>query len=475
MSPTSLVASPAELVEPSHTSASHRHGRLLLVARVAWITLALLIAAFFLANLPVYFVQMRTVCRHPVCVHWQLTPATAQALRQIHLSPTGYALVSLLFSVVCASVWFAIAVVIVWRQSRQWLALLTSLLLVAQCIIQLNGSFETPLEYSAPLWHPATLFVGALGIVLYILVFSLFPSGRFVPGWTRWAVLLVPVVFWVYASLVPWPAPADAELLLTPLSVGVTAGLVGSIMVAQIYRYQRVSTPVERQQTKWAVLGIIEGPLVGILYFSLPVFIPALGQPDSVYFVLVKPVYNLLWLFVPVCFGIAMLRYHLWDIDVIIRRTLVYGTLTALLAALYFGVVIGLQALVGSVNSATASSPVIIVATTLLIAGLFDPLRRDIQAFIDQRFYRHKYNAAKTVATFSATLRSEVALERLREQLVTVVQETMQPEQVSLWLRAPEVPHARRAPWPARTFTAGQVAPNSTLDATAADPANDAR
>jgi len=141
---------------------------------------------------------------------------------------------------------------------------------------------------------------------------------------------------------------------------------------------------------------------------------------------------------VPFVFGTAILRYGLWDIDVLINRTLVYGTLTAILALVYFGLVVGLQFLFRELTSQVASSPLIIVGSTLAIAALFQPLRRRIQSAIDRRFYRRKYDAAKTLAHFSAILRDEVDLNRLSEQLVEVVEETMQPAHVSLWLRKPK-------------------------------------
>ena len=138
----------------------------------------------------------------------------------------------------------------------------------------------------------------------------------------------------------------------------------------------------------------------------------------------------------PVATGIAILRYRLYDIDRIINRTIVYGLLTAVLVLVYIGSVVALRGLLFGFTG--RSSQLTIVASTLLIAALFNPLRRYIQAFIDRRFYRRKYDAAKTLNDFSAKLRDETDLDRLGDEMVSVVRETMQPAHVSLWLRLPE-------------------------------------
>jgi hypothetical protein len=145
----------------------------------------------------------------------------------------------------------------------------------------------------------------------------------------------------------------------------------------------------------------------------------------------------------PVAIGIAVLRYRLYEIDIIINRTLVYGTLTAILVGIYFGGIVSLQRLFVFITG--ERSTLAVVASTLLIAALFNPLRRRVQSFIDRRFYRRKYDARKTLQEFSTKLRDETDLETLNDELVGVVRETMQPARVSLWLR-PETTRTRRQP-----------------------------
>ena len=404
------------------------YGRGLVIAQVAWVILVVLTFAVFVASLPVYFIQNQTICSGPACPPGELTSGSAQAFESLHLSLSTYATFRLLLAVVTAFVYFSVALVLAWRKFKDWMVLLVALLLVIQ------GAFATTnvLEGTPSAWQIPSSFVDYLNYVLFFLVFSLFPNGHFVPRWTRWLVVGMAVKMLV----VIFPDWAERYYSLD-LDQLITIGFFLGLLVAQIYRYWRISNQVQRQQTKWVFFGVAV-VLLAEIGLSLPyLIIPSLTQQGSLYDLFAATLGFFIPILIPLAFGIAILRYRLWDIDILINRTLVYGTLTALLALVYFGLVIGLQSLVHLLTGAISELPLVIVASTLAIAALFQPLRKRIQAIIDRRFYRRKYDAAKTVAAFSATLRNEVDLEQLSENLLNVVQETMQPAHVSLWLREP--------------------------------------
>jgi hypothetical protein len=215
----------------------------------------------------------------------------------------------------------------------------------------------------------------------------------------------------------------DVLLLFVAAPMLFVAGLGAVISLFVRFRRARGN---ERQQIKWFASAAALS-LVWILVFvqsprGLPEAIVALSS------LLVIPS-------VPIATGIAIFRYRLYDIDRIINRTLVYGSLTVMLALLYFGGVSAIQALFATLTGQEEQPQLAIVVSTLLIAALFNPMRRRIQSFIDRRFYRRKYDARKTLEAFSIKLRDETDLEALNNDLVGVVRETMQPAHVSLWLR----------------------------------------
>jgi hypothetical protein len=207
-------------------------------------------------------------------------------------------------------------------------------------------------------------------------------------------------------------------------------------LALQVYRYQREATPSERQQSRWVLLGLGGFVLNVMLYTIVVKPAVATGEAGVPYLVLFAPINALLVLSLPATLMIASLRYRLWDIDVIIRRTLIYSALTALLALIYFGSVIVFQTLFGLLTGERQSA-LVTVLSTLVIAALFGPLRVRLQRAIDRRFYRRKYDAVQTLAAFGARVRDELELDQVTAQLVDTAAVTLQPANASLWLRPP--------------------------------------
>jgi hypothetical protein len=229
-----------------------------------------------------------------------------------------------------------------------------------------------------------------------------------------------PSILFPYSSLSLWWHP-----LLNAL---VSTGVFGAIVLIQIYRYRLVSNFVQRQQTKWVVLGIVAAAVGYCMFLVLNLL-----QGGILASLLGYTAALLLLFLLMISIVVAVLRYRLYDIDLLINRTLVYGSLTVMLVALYFGGIVVLQMLFVTLTG--QQSTLAVVASTLLIAALFNPLRHRIQSYVDRRFYRRKYNARKTLETFSAKLRNETDLDAVSGDLVGVVRETMQPAHISLWLR----------------------------------------
>ena len=333
----------------SHSSRSAEgtrlHGRRLVLARVVWVAVVVFSLSIFLLSLPAYFAQLQTVCAGDTCVYsyGQLTPGTAQALQNLGLSTGGYAVSILALAIASALVSFGVAGLIFWRRSDDWMAMLVSLFLVtfgvnfsvqAQAIQAANVSlflvtFGVNFSVQAQailatnvqtVWYWSHAMLIGLGWISLSLLLYLFPDGRFVPRWTRLlAVFVVACNLFLNASPVPISTFPAWVLSVIYLING------GSGIIAQIYRYVRVSGPVQRQQTKWVVFGLAATSLV-ILGREVPLLIfPSLSASSSPYFLISTYVYPFGLVLIPLTLGIAILRYRLWDIDILINRTLVYG------------------------------------------------------------------------------------------------------------------------------------------------------
>ncbi|HEY6406666.1 MAG TPA: hypothetical protein VIY29_04270 [Ktedonobacteraceae bacterium] len=414
--PTSTVEHP----DARNESEIHLRGAWLVITRIGWVVIALLAIGIFVAALPPYFAYLHvtntTSPNGP-----QLAPSDVRELQRLGLSLDFYAWLNIGVSAFILLVYVLVGVVLFWRKPDDRMALLASLTLVL-FPIGINPQIIATLP---PAWILPAECVKFFGGVCFILFFYLFPSGQFVPRWTRW-LMVAWVAYLASSSFFP---DTNSSLLSTVLFLV----MVVSLIILQIYRYRRVSTPVQRQQTKWVVFGIALGLgsfFIGfiLLFGLLPQFFPVSPLAYS----LGQIALDLLLLLFPLSIGFAILRARLWEIDRLISRTLVYASLTITLGLMYAGLVFGFQTLLGGFTGQT--NDIVIVVSTLVIAALFQPLRRGIQATIDRRFYRRKYDARRTIANFSATLRGEVDLTELSEQLVAVVEETMQPAHVSLWL-----------------------------------------
>jgi hypothetical protein len=321
------------------------------------------------------------------------------------------------------------------RNTYGWLWLGFGLGLAFQSLAQTYGAYALvvkPGSLAAPRTTPHVLELGGqVALTLAPLLMLLFPTGR-LPS-RRWrplawisttagAVLLSLVLFFDNPDQV---GGAISIAAFAVVSVIYTALLLSALSI--VVRYRRASG-AERQQLKWFALAAV---LIGAVTAGHLLFLDVL-LPEA--FLNLLDAATITCLYVAV--GIAILRYRLYDIDIIINRTLVYGSLTVTLVLVYFGSVVGLQYILRALTG--QESQLAIVASTLAIATLFNPLRRRVQAVVDQLFYRRKYDAAKTLEEFSAKLRDETDLEALNGELLAVVRETVQPAHVSLWLREPE-------------------------------------
>ncbi len=389
--------------------------RTLYVVWIAWLAIAALTIDILVTAAPLRYAQLARSCAGASC--------------------GGAAAYLVALDVFTSLIWLSLALLIFWRRPGDRVGIFASLTLLTFGVARFP---DTPLALSAAhpcWWLPVTAlrFLGSACLSVFVFVF---PNGQFVPRITRWIALVwialqIPEFFFTAsaASSNGWPPW---------LRFAGFFGFVAAVVAAQAWRYRNVSTTMQRQQTRWVVLGL---GLALMCYLAITFGYPLLTAADpslgNVSPIALTTLTALTFLLLPISLAIAILRHRLYDVDILINRALVYSALTVSLAILYAVTILVLQAVVVAVTNQRQPSPPVIVISTLLVAALFQPLRRSLQHSIDRRFYRRKYDAAATITTFAASLRNEVDLVTLSERLVDAVIETMQPVHAELWLRPP--------------------------------------
>ena len=370
--------------------------------------------------------MFHTVCRD-TCLGGQVTQAGSRALRDLGLSLDFYAAYAVVHDIVFAAGYVAVAFIIFWRKSDERMAMLASFALLTFGTAGLpNTTYALSIEY-ASLWWPLSLldFLGAASFGLFLY---LFPDGRFVPGWTRWVVFA-----WIAWQLPAYWFPSwdSFELDGWPgwLAITVWMAFLGTMIYTQAYRYSRVSGATERQQVKWVVFGISVAALVYLgIAVALSPFVPAPATPGMVANILIA--YALVYaamLLIPLSIGVAILRHHLFDINLIINRTLVYGALTASVVALYVLVV----GTLGQLLQVSGNLIVSLIATGLT-AVLFQPLRIRLQRGINHLMYGERDEPYAVLARLGQRLEATLSPDAMLPTVARTVAEALKLPYVAI-------------------------------------------
>jgi signal transduction histidine kinase len=354
-----------------------------------------------------YEAILALLCTRPFCNHpTQVLAHYVQQLQVLGLSVQAYATYFTVLNIIFVCIYFIVAIILFWRRSDDWMALFTSFFLMTFAI-----------TFSFNLWVATTnwlfQFVQFLGAASIVVFFYLFPTGRFVPRWTRW-LSIGAILYWGFDYFLP---PSPFNPYTNSIFVGFLFILfVGAMVIAQVYRYFRVSNNVQRQQTKWVVFGVsiaIGGFIVSGLVYVLYVSSASRSPLADILFYTIT---YLLLLLIPISIAFAILRSRLWDIDIIINRTLVYGILTASVIALYVLVVFGLGALLQARGNLGLS-----LLATGLIAVLIQPLHRRLQRAVNHLLYGERDEPYKVISRLGQRLEATLAPEAVLPTIVETV------------------------------------------------------
>jgi hypothetical protein len=360
---------------------NHSNTYWIVTLRAFWYIVALVAINCLIIGLWSGYDRLTTLCTGDLCPSDRLTLQGMSALEALGLSPHLYALYNVLFVVLIAFIYIGVAALIFWARPRDLSALFVSLTLL------IMGAFMSEYMEAVRELHPLGRVVvdlmSAIGFVSFVVVCYTFPDGRFVPQWTRW-----PVLVWT-AILIPYYAFINPEWEMNSmLDFGLALVFIGSIascMIVQIYRYWWVSTPIQRQQSRWVTYGLLQLVVVIIVGgFTSALWLPEADTAGTLPNLIATLIESLSLMLVPLAIGASILRYRLWEIRLILNRTFVYVPLTTVLAGLY-GVVITISQKL-FVGLTGQKSDAAIVLTGFILTVTFTPLRNSLQSFVDKHF-----------------------------------------------------------------------------------------
>lgn len=397
-------------------------GRYLLLIRAAWVVIAVLAVGLFVAGIPSEFALLHTPCLTPICPTGQLPPAGLRALQDLGLSPGSFAAYTVAVDILFATVYATVAALIFWCKSDDRMGLFVSLALLTFGTATFGFTMGA-LAARHPAWETPVASLHFLGAASFGLFLYLFPDGRFVLRWVRWVALV-----WIAWQLAEHFFPVwatDPNGWQTLIESAVWLGALGTVIYSQTYRYRHTSSSAQRQQIKWVVYGI-SAAFAGFLGIDLALSAfasaPEPTSPGALLTYLIGYTFAsyLLVLLIPISIGIAVLRHHLFDVDLVINRTLVYGTLTASVVGIYAVVVGGLGTLLQSRGNFLVS-----LLAAGLVAVLFAPLRNRLQRGVNHLIYGERDEPYTLLSRLGQRLESTLAPNAVLPTVVSTVAEAL--------------------------------------------------
>jgi signal transduction histidine kinase len=418
----------AERFELGSETDTRLHGYWLVLVRLVCLTLSVLTVGLFVADIPSYLAKLHQLCTGAAELACQgggqFTPGDVGRLHELGLSLDFYATYTIVITSIFALGYWLVAAFLFWRKSDDRVALLAAVSLALFPMV-----FNTPLINALPSpWLFLVQCIRFLGTQSLGLFIYLFPNGHFVPRWMRW-VFVATLIYWVFNAFFPF-ASFNPFSVFTVLGELILLGPIGTIVVVQIFRYRRVSSPTQRQQTKWVVYGISMGWGGYLVIFTLSIVFPSLFQIGTLGGLIEGPVVYGFMLLVPLSIGLAIVRSRLWEIDILINRTLVYGILSVCVVGVYVLVVGALGALIG-----TSGNLLISLVATGLVAVLFQPLRAWVQRGVNRLLYGQRDEPYSVITRLSQRLEGTLAPDAVLSTIVETVAQALKLPYVAILLK----------------------------------------